>query len=200
MSSNVLESARKLDADRDQQRKAEEAELLKQARRMKIAVAIETDVPDPSEIIQLVDRLNVSLDWFESGVDNCKRRLKQVADGATVPGLKEQATKLESEAAKLVTECEAAKAAFEHSHLQVKNLGDMTFSPWRNDVTAAELQKRCDTLIKWLELCNDHWLATRDAAAIRDEITKLSKIDQSLIDPASGEEPGRDFKLPPIGN
>jgi len=197
MSTNVLESARKIASEQEAARQAEQAELLKQARRYAIAVATETDVPDPSEIIQLVNRLNATLNWFEDTVARCHCRMDDVAGQVKIPGKKKRAEQLEAEAAKLITESEAAKKVFDLAHYDVKNLGDGTFSPWRSDATPDDLKACRDAHRVWTDLCDRVWLAQRDAAELRKEITDLSKVDQSLIDQECGEPSPHNFKLPP---
>jgi hypothetical protein len=199
MSTNVLPSTiEQTFAERLAKKEAEKSEAIKSTRRIVDAFAIGECPPD-AEVIAVLDQLGVDHIWLKGAIGIAIERKKQAEGLAKIPGKKKQAEALEAEAEKLATEADAAQAAFDHAHLQCKNVDGMTFSPWRHDVTAAELKTRRDTLTKWTELTNGHWLAARDAAELRKEITELSKVDQSLIDDKCGEPAGRDFKLPPLG-
>lgn len=197
--SSSIQTARELAAQRAAKQAAERQELQATVRAMVYAVVTQTDPPSGDEILSICDRLGGSVDWFDRACENCKRRLDQVAGENQVPDLQAKADALEATATKLADEFEAYKDVALAAFRKVRNPGDRTFSPWRNDATAEEFAAYRETALKHMELGHQHWLAARDAAELRKQIAVLEKIDRQLIDHSCGQPPGKDFALPPLG-
>lgn len=201
--SQLLERARELANKQAAEIAANRARLEADIRQATISIVTGDNPPTPEMIFGLCESAGVGIDYFdgEDGtIARCKRRIDQAAGIDQIPELRRQAEQLESLAVELEASAKPAKAKHETLFGRLKNLGDGTFSLYRQEATAEQLAEFRESRSQFLELCDRVWLAQRDAKLLREKIAKLEKIDRNLIDRECGEKPGFDFRLPPLGN
>lgn len=196
--STVLKAAATLAKKRAEDQANARKSLLERVRKMAVAIVTETDPPKPAEVIEVCDALGVSLEWFEKAVSRCESRLADVRGLERVPGLRNEAEKLEAHSRQLEQQAAGAKSEADRALALVHDPDGLRRSQYyREDATEAELERKRETQHRWLTIVDSAWIASRDARRLRGEIAELQEIDRSNIDPHSSEPSPWDFALPP---